>query len=747
MLTASAVRAQTTFVLRIQGSPTNFSAPTPLGYGTWTNIADNTWLTNSVASPASNSTVCCVSTGWTAAYTNGSNIIGDGSTQAVFRLTNNVVLTWYWTNSGFYLALTAAPNGSLTPDMTGWYTNGTQVVVSATGNTGYVFSQWTGDVPSGGHTNNPLTVPMDRARAIQANFASNSPQTKIWTGTNNWASATNWNPAGMPGSNDTAIIQSGLPTLSDPVRVLHLTNSGGTLRFSGWGACLEAGGNVTVASGRTIDHVGPITNETVTNRVHIICSNLTVAGSINVSYCGYYLGGTYRDTGYGPGGGAGSSAGSHGCSGGGHGSQGGFGSSWLSPGTVYGELLDPATMGSGGGGSVGVVGGHGGGAIRLQVAGTLAVSGSIAADGYWGSYGGYAAGGGGAGGSISISAGTLAGNGTIQANGGTGFNSSGSGGSGGGGRIAIVCAQNTFSGALQAQGGNQTVDNRLGGAGTIYKCVGGYASLLIDNGRSGYTCAMGTWASNEALNIMSEITIRGCGVLKQNGITNALRLAIPLLTVETSSYINVSGQGYPGGNTTAGYGTNGPGTPGGGALGGGSGGGGAYGGAGGYSSSGASGGTPYGQAASNCPNYFGSGGGGSASWGATAGGGGGLVQLDLERLVLTGGILANGGNGASASYHGIGAGSGGGIWIRTLTITGNGFIQANGGNCCVPWEPGSGSGGRIALHVYRGPFYSAGGFNGTIQANAGAVSSPSYAGAAGTIVLKIWVPGTRISSW
>ena len=135
-------------------------------------------------------------------------------------------------------------------------------------------------------------------------------------------------------------------------------------------------------------------------------------------------------------------------SGGGHGGAGGQGYNSTTPGgDPYAEALAPDNLGSGGGSGCANMGagGAGGGSLRIQVAGTLALAGSLQANGAngtncanQGQYGG----GGGAGGSIWIDAGTLhapVGN-RIEAQGGHAGGSSGShkGGGGGGGRIMIT---------------------------------------------------------------------------------------------------------------------------------------------------------------------------------------------------------------------------------------------------------------------------------------------------------------------
>ena len=137
---------------------------------------------------------------------------------------------------------------------------------------------------------------------------------------------------------------------------------------------------------------------------------------------------------------------------------GGFGgdSATAGGGVPYGSATQPVDRGSGGGlGSGPLSGGsQGGGAIRLNVGGTLTIDGAISAEGNAGVQDNS---GGGSGGSIWVTAGTLAGNGSIAADGGPGELYGGSGGSGG--RIALYrhsAGRHTtnFSGTISAYGGD-----------------------------------------------------------------------------------------------------------------------------------------------------------------------------------------------------------------------------------------------------------------------------------------------------
>ena len=131
----------------------------------------------------------------------------------------------------------------------------------------------------------------------------------------------------------------------------------------------------------------------------------------------------------------------------GYGGKGGSDSTGKPGGSSYGSSLAPIDLGSGGG-DYGHSGGAGGGAVRLNISGSLTLNGKITANGGSGNNDAYT--GGGSGGSIYIIARSLAGSGLLTANGGgSGY----AGGGGGGGRIAVYYQTSAFAGTAQAKGG------------------------------------------------------------------------------------------------------------------------------------------------------------------------------------------------------------------------------------------------------------------------------------------------------
>ena len=226
---------------------------------------------------------------------------------------------------------------------------------------------------------------------------------------------------------------------------LVLTNNGKLWVYSGatnvnnpdYAALVKIAGDVTIGSNSWIY---PYSDSTTGGSILFRMSNLTVAaaGGFDANNKGYIsnkgLGhGIFKTT--------------HG-SGAGYGEKGGS-SATTNGGSAYGSADTPIDPGSGGGpafmgggAATDLVGGMGGGLIRIQAAGNVTLNGILTANAQDGwSAGASRYGGGGAGGGIFVICSKFTGNssGFIRANGGVSTNTvgSGAGGGGGGGRIAV----------------------------------------------------------------------------------------------------------------------------------------------------------------------------------------------------------------------------------------------------------------------------------------------------------------------
>jgi hypothetical protein len=383
----------------------------------------------------------------------------------------------------------------------------------------------------------------------------------------------------------------------------------------------------------------------------------------------------------------------------GGGGHGGFGAANPSGyGGAYDSIQSPVNAGSGGGNGSGSstapYGGAGGGALRLNVTGTLAVNGRVSANGKNGDINS----GGGSGGSLWITAGTIAGSGTISANGGSG---NGLGGGGGGGRISLGYTTSAFNGLVSACGGGGYAG---GGAGTIYTKANSQSvgQLLVNNGglsgtntplssvygapSSPFNLTVGGGAvvcPQPSFPVLSNLNITAGGLFTSlSGQSNLDLVVLANVDVAAGGAIAVDANGFaqasgPGAGQSAG----------------GSGSGAGYGGLGGASATAAPGGTNYGSAQQPVDQGSGGGFGSGPLYGGSEGGG--AIRLNVGGVLTVDGQLSA--NGDLGLQDNSGGGSGGSIWVTAGTLAGNGQITANGGEGEL-YGGGGGAGGRIALY-------------------------------------------------
>ena len=476
-------------------------------------------------------------------------------------------------------------------------------------------------------------------------------------------------------------------------------NNGTTLTIAG-GTSLNVMGTLTVTGNSTILVQGKNISTTVDGQwagaggtINAGSVVIDSGSKISADSQGYMYGRGDGNPGKGPGG-RGNAAGSY----------GGLGKYGV---TTYGNVLAPVDLGSGGGGTWyygDYNGGSGGGAIRMNVTGSINDNGTITANG--GDTGNMTSAG--SGGSIYITAQTLAGSGTITANGG---NQSNGNNGGGGGRISITAATNGgFDlSKVAVSGGVVGSSNYIGQNGTAYVNVAGnlyassdvtfpadsalsFGSLTVSNG------AHMTIGGGSTVTLTGTLTVSGNSTITLQGKNTTAQvdgawagagvtITAPNVSVESGSTIMADSQGYAGsGCDVSAKG------PGGGPVNCNNNGvGGSYGGVG------QNGGVAaYGNAL--LPSQLGS--GGSGGYGGINGGpGGGLITMNVSgTLTNNGTITAAGSSPGNGGQYGCGGGggSGGSIYVTTGTLAGSGSIAANGGDQ-VNGTVGGG-GGRVAVY-------------------------------------------------
>jgi len=511
-------------------------------------------------------------------------------------------------------------------------------------------------------------------------------------------------------------------------------------------------GNLELIDGAVLTHRE--TTATEAQSLHVTAWTLTVDATSRIDVAGRgYLGGIRaglpdgqaHTTGFLPGAASGT--------GGSHAGLGGrFSGASGQPNPIYGDLVNPTDLGSGGGSWSSVVGGDGGGrvligAINLVQDGLIDARGALSAG---------SAAGAGSGGSVNLTLRTASGRGLIQADGAapTSVTLTGAGG----GRVAIRYLDlGTLNLAgITAAGGRGSYGT--GADGTVYLLAetetetGGelvingqganspFTDLLLPSGQTFAAIRLQNGARvivNQPIRISGDLTLTGNALLTHpTAAESGLDIEARRVVVEAGSAIDVVDRGYLGGNqstpfVTAGTTLNGQ-------AGAQQGAGGSYGGRGALFSGGNRITNPvYGDV--RRPIHLGSGGGG---WGNGAGGnGGGRIRLVAsDEVRVNGAIRADGGTRTGAAS---GAGSGGSILIQTRRLGGLGTISANGGESAA-YSLTGGGGGRIAL--YADLIDTTADLNGllAVTTHRGRESYDDTQGSAGTVYTEIAGVGTLI---
>lgn len=129
---------------------------------------ENCSVSPTIVSLSSSERMIC--TGWSGTgdvESSGSNV-----TTSVM-ITQDSSLTWNWKKQ-YVLEASGGLNGWVSPTST-WFDVDASAQCLATANSGYQFDYWSGDVAVTDTTNNPVTVTMDAARTLRANFIEVRP--------------------------------------------------------------------------------------------------------------------------------------------------------------------------------------------------------------------------------------------------------------------------------------------------------------------------------------------------------------------------------------------------------------------------------------------------------------------------------------------------------------------------------------------------------------------------------------------
>lgn len=284
-----------------------------------------------------------------------------------------------------------------------------------------------------------------------------------WSDTNNWAASSGGAGGAYnapPGSADHVRFDAngiGNSVIDADYTVAYFTADGysGTLSFpTNVTADLTVQNDFYLGADATLVTSFSSTNGHGAGRVVTVGGNADVLGHIDADGQGF-LGVRYLSSAPGlPG--PGWSGNNSGC-GGSHGGRGGF--MYNEAVSAYGSYRQPTSLGSGG--SWDNI--NAGGAVKLDVTGTLTLDGSITANGqsaWWT---------GGSGGSVWLIANSFAGAGAVRAEGGAATGVGDNYGGGGGGRIALEYGSSTFSGTVSVNANEQAGRGTPGQPGTLWE--------------------------------------------------------------------------------------------------------------------------------------------------------------------------------------------------------------------------------------------------------------------------------------
>ena len=146
-------------------STNGYGAPAPpVGAQTFTNgsLVSASVTSPWVLTPGVEARAC---SGWT--RTGILPASGTG-TNTTFAMTTDATLTWLWRTQ--YWLQTAVNGGGTVDQAPGWCESGSNVTVVAVADAGWRFDHWSGDMAGAAITNNRITVAMNGARLVTANF-------------------------------------------------------------------------------------------------------------------------------------------------------------------------------------------------------------------------------------------------------------------------------------------------------------------------------------------------------------------------------------------------------------------------------------------------------------------------------------------------------------------------------------------------------------------------------------------------
>ncbi len=185
----------------------------------------NSVVTCSVESVVADGGTNYICAGWTGT----GSIPATGTSNATDSITLTQAessITWNWAISEYHLETTVSGNGSISPNP-GWYIAGTNLSISATPESEWLFMGWSGDL-SENYTASNTTLLVDGEKSITATFSMDADEDGL-PNTNEWAIGTDPRNSDTDGDgfgDKLEVDNGGSPTVSDQWRIDYINANG-----------------------------------------------------------------------------------------------------------------------------------------------------------------------------------------------------------------------------------------------------------------------------------------------------------------------------------------------------------------------------------------------------------------------------------------------------------------------------------------------------------------------------------------
>lgn len=235
------------------------------GYGAWTVGTATEFTAPEYGIDSDDASVRYACTGYALTDASGTVIsAGPGRSVTVNGTEGPCVLTWKWAAVAESRVVILKPahatlkvGGEAVEGFDRFVADGTSLAVEIVPDDGYQFLGWTMDAPWRHEFDAAFTLTVKGPQTFGALLRTYAaPATRTWTPTGGgyWTWASNWDPAGVPGPEDTLVVNQGVCYLTNAIAVGALTVNGGTFGLSegvttAGAAICRVSGDVNVTGG------------------------------------------------------------------------------------------------------------------------------------------------------------------------------------------------------------------------------------------------------------------------------------------------------------------------------------------------------------------------------------------------------------------------------------------------------------------------------------------------------------------